>query len=173
MNTLFQAADLTAERVSDADADLFQPLFERCEDFFQLSYGRPARPDEARRMPLGRPPGLGPERGHLLALRDAGGGWVGIIEGISDFPSPGEWYLGKMLLAPEARGHGRGAAAVRGYEDWLRGQGARLLRLVVAEQNPEGQRFWTRMGFREELWEEPQQKGLISYRMLRMAKALV
>lgn len=172
MSPLFQAADLTAERVSDADADLFQPLLERCEDFFQRCYGRPARPDEAKQMPLERPPGLGPERGHLLALRDGGQRLVGIQEGVSDFPSPGEWYLGLMLLAPEVRGHGRGAAVIRAYEDWLRGQGARLLRLGVAEQNPDAHRFWTRVGLQDEVWVGPVEQGLLKYRVLRMAKAL-
>jgi len=107
MRPLFLAADLTAERVSDDDVDLFQPLLERCEDFYQRCFGRPARPDEARQIPLERPPGLGPERGHLVALRDAEGALVGILEAVSDFPSPDEWYLGLMRLGPEARGRGR------------------------------------------------------------------
>ncbi len=173
MSPLFQAADLTAERVADADVDLFQPLLERCEDFYQRCYGRPARPDEAKQMPLERPPGLGPERGHLFALRDAGGVLVGILEAVSDFPSPGEWYLGLMLLAPEARGHRRGEAVIRAYEDWLRGQGVRLLRLGVSEPNPAARRFWTRVGFREETWVGPLEQGLLTYRVLRMSKPLV
>jgi GNAT superfamily N-acetyltransferase len=136
--------------VSDADVDLFQPLLECCEDFFQRCFGRPAREDEARRMPLERPPGLGPERRHLVALRDSGRRLVGVLEGVSDFPAPGEWYLGLMLLAPEVRGKGRGEAVLRGYEDWLRREGARLLRLGVSEPNPDAHRFWTRVGFHDE-----------------------
>jgi GNAT superfamily N-acetyltransferase len=173
MRPLFRAADLTAERVSDDDVDLFQPLLERCEDFYQRCFGRPARPDEARQIPLERPPGLGPERGHLVALRDAEGALVGILEAVSDFPSPDEWYLGLMLLGPEARGRGRGEAVIRGYEDWLRGQGARLLRLCVSEPNPAARRFWTRVGFRDETWVGPLEQGLLTYRVLRMSKPLV
>jgi len=173
MRPLFLAADLTAERVSDDDVDLFQPLLERCEDFYQRCFGRPARPDEARQIPLERPPGVGPERGHLVALRDAEGVLVGILEAVSDFPSPDEWYLGLMLLGPEARGRGRGEAVIRGYEDWLRGQGARLLRLGVSEPNPAARRFWTRVGFRDETWVGPLEQGLLTYRVLRMSKPLV
>jgi GNAT superfamily N-acetyltransferase len=77
-----------------------------------------------------------------------------------------------MLLAPEARGHGRGEAVIRAYEDWLRGQGVRLLRLGVAEPNPEALRFWTRVGFREEKWVGPLEQGLLTYRVLRMSKPL-
>ncbi|MCP3141392.1 GNAT family N-acetyltransferase [Pyxidicoccus xibeiensis] len=172
MSPLFQAMDLTAERVSDADVDLFQPLLVRGEDFYQRCYGRPAREDEARQIPLERPPGVGPERGHLVALRDARGHLVGILEGISDFPNPGEWYLGLMLLAPEVRGQRRGEAVIRGYEDWLRREGARLLRLGVAEPNPDALRFWTRVGFREEVWVGPLEQGLLTYRVLRLSKPL-
>ena len=173
MAPLFQAADLTAERVADADVELFQPLLERCEDFFQRCYGRPARPDEAKQMPGERPPGLSPERGHLVALKDASGGVVGILEAVSDFPSEREWYLGLMLLAPEVRGHRRGEAVIRAYEDWLRSQGALLLRLGVAEPNPSALRFWTRVGFHEEKWVGPLEQGLLTYRVLRMSKPLV
>ncbi|WP_164015010.1 GNAT family N-acetyltransferase [Pyxidicoccus trucidator] len=173
MRPLFQTADLTAGRVADVDVGLFQPLLEHCADFYQRCYGRPARPDEARQMPLERPPGLGPERGHLVALRDAERALVGILEAVSDFPSPGEWYLGLMLLAPEVRGRGRGEAVMRAYEDWLRGQGVRLLRLGVAEPNPSARRFWTRVGFSDEQWVGPLEQGLLTYRVLRMSKPLV
>jgi GNAT superfamily N-acetyltransferase len=172
MSPLFQAADLTAERVVDAEVDLLQPLLERCEDFFLRCYGWPPRPDEARQQLLERPPGLGPEQGHVVALRDSRGTVVGMLEAVSDFPAPGEWYLGLMVLAPEVRGHKRGEAVVRGYEDWLRGQGARLLRLGVAEPNPDALRFWTRMGFREEKWVGPITQGVLTYRVLRMSKPL-
>ncbi|NMO21775.1 GNAT family N-acetyltransferase [Pyxidicoccus fallax] len=171
MSPLFQAADLTAEHVPDADVELFQPLLEHCEDFFLRCYGRPANPDEAKVMLTERPPTAG--GGHLTALRDSGGKWVGILESVFDFPAPAEWYLGLMLLAPEVRGHGRGEAVIRAYEAWLRGQGARLLRLGVAEPNPDALRFWTRMGFREELWVGPIKQGVLEYRVLRMSKALV
>jgi len=173
MSPVFQAADLTAERVADADVELFQPLLVRGQDFFHRCYGRPARPDEAKQMLLERPPGLKPEQGSLVALRDTVGQLVGILEAVSDFPAPDEWYLGLMLLAPEVRGQGRGEAIIRAYEDWLRGQGARLLRLGVAEPNPSALRFWTRMGFREEKWVGPLEQGLLTYRVLRMSKPLV
>jgi len=172
MRPLFHAGALAATRVPDEEAGRFQPLLERCDDFFLRCFGRPAREDEARRMPLERPGGVTPERGHLLALEDASGAWVGILEGIQDFPAPGEWYLGLMLLAPQARGAGRGAAAFRGYEDWVRAEGARVLRVGVAEPNPDARRFWERMGFEAEAWVGPLAQGTLTYRVLRMRRTL-
>ena len=52
------------------------------------------------------------------------------------------------------------------------GQGVRLLRLGVAEPNPEALRFWTRVGFCEEKWVGPLEQGLLTYRVLRMSKPL-
>ena len=172
MTVLFLAADLTAERVADVDVECLQPLLARCEDYHQLVYGRPATEDEARRMPLDRPPGLTPEQPHLLALRDMHGRSVGVLEGLRDYPSPGEWYLGVLLLAPEVRGQGRGEAVLRAYVDWMRAEGGRLLRLAAVEQNEAGRRFWARMGFQEEKWVGPLEQGLRMNRLVRMTRTL-
>ncbi|MFY0581841.1 GNAT family N-acetyltransferase [Cystobacter fuscus] len=172
MTVLFRAADLTAERVADADVECLQPLLARCEDYHQLVYGRPATEDEARRMPSERPPGLTPDQPHLLALCAMHGGKVGVLEGLRDYPSPGEWYLGLLLLVPEVRGQGRGEAVLRAYVDWVRAEGGRLLRLAAVEQNEAGRRFWARMGFQDEKWVGPLEQGLRMNRLVRMTMTL-
>ncbi|NBD08617.1 GNAT family N-acetyltransferase [Corallococcus silvisoli] len=172
MAIVFQAGDLAAEAIPDAEAGSMQPLLERCEDFLQLTYGRPALPDQARDIPSGRPPGLAPGQGHLLALRTADGGLAGMIEALRDYPVPGDWYLGILLLAPEARGQGRGEAVVRAYEAHVRAHGGRRVRLAVLEQNTPAHRFWTRMGYLPEEWMGPKQQGLKFNRLLRMSREL-
>ncbi|RKH23929.1 GNAT family N-acetyltransferase [Corallococcus praedator] len=172
MDFTFQAGDLTAEQIPDAETEALQPLLERCEDFHQLSYGRPALVDQARRIPAERPPNLTPGQGHLFALKTAAGDVVGLLEALRDFPAPGEWYLGILLLAPEVRGQGRGEGVARAYEGHVRAQGGRLLRLAVLEQNEAAHRFWTRMGFQPEKWVGPLEQGLKQNRLLRMTKAL-
>lgn len=173
MRPLFQArVTVTAERIEDSEAERFQPLLERCEDFFRRCYGRPARPDEGRQLPLERPPGLPPGAGHLIAVSDASGQWVGVLEGLQGYKKPQEAYLGLMLLAPHVRGLGLGAAVLRGYEDWLRAEGMQELRVGVSEPNTSALRFWRRMGFEDEEWVGPLQYGELSYRVLRMRKTL-
>lgn len=172
MDFAFQAGDLTAEHVPDAEAECLQALLERCEDFHQLAYGRPALPDQARQIPTGRPPELAPGQGHLLALRTATGNVVGMIEALRDYPALGEWYLGILLLAPEVRGQGRGEAVVQAYESHVRAAGGRLLRLAVLEENEAAHRFWTRRGFQPEKWVGPLEQGLKLNRLLRMTKQL-
>ncbi|CAM3849238.1 GNAT family N-acetyltransferase [Corallococcus sp. ZKHCc1 1396] len=172
MDFRFQAGELTAERVPDTEAERFQPLLDGCEDFHQLTYGRPALPDQARLIPSERPPGLVSGQGHLLALKTATGEVVGLLEALRDFPTPGEWYIGILLLAPQVRGQGRGQAVLHAYEALVRASGGTRLRLAVLEQNEAAHRFWTRMGFQPENWVGPVEQGLKRHRLLRMTKAL-
>ncbi|WP_223635233.1 N-acetyltransferase [Corallococcus sp. EGB] len=172
MSVVFQAGDLVAEVVPDAETAVVQPLLERCEDYHQIAYGRPALPDQARNIPSERPPGLAPGQGHLLALRDAQGNLAGMLEALRDFPAQGEWYIGLLLLSPEARGRGRGEAVLSAYEDHVRANGGRLLRVAVVEHNTVGRRFWERVGFQPEQWVGPIQQGLRMNRVLKMTKAL-
>ena len=169
---MIRTADLTAEPVGDSDTHLLQPLLDRCEDYHQLVYGRPALPDQARSIPSERPPGLAPGQAHLIALRDAQGGLAGVLEALRDFPAQGEWYIGLLLLAPEARGQGRGEAVLSAYEAHVRANGGRLLRLAVVEHNTAARRFWERMGFQPEQWVGPIEHGLKWNRVLKMTKAL-
>ncbi|MBN8231406.1 GNAT family N-acetyltransferase [Corallococcus macrosporus] len=170
---VFQTADLTAEAVDDSETHVLQPLLERCEDYYQLAEGRPALPEQARNLHTERPPGLAPGQGHVFALRDAQGALVGVLDALRDYPARGEWYIGLLLFAPEARGQGRGEAVVRTYEAHLRENGGRLLRIAVLEHNPAGRRFWERMGFQPEQWVGPIELGLRRHRVLKMSRALV
>ncbi|NOK37570.1 GNAT family N-acetyltransferase [Corallococcus exercitus] len=173
MNRLaFQTADLTAESVDDSESHVLQPLLDRCEDYHQLVYGRPALPDQARNIPSQRPPGLVPGQGHLFALRDARGTLAGMLEALRDYPAQGEWYLGLLLFAPEARGQGQGEAVLSAYEAHVRANGGRLLRLAVVERNTAARRFWERVGFQPEQWVGPIEHGLRWNRVLKMTRSL-
>ncbi|RKH56844.1 GNAT family N-acetyltransferase [Corallococcus aberystwythensis] len=169
---MIRTADFTAESIDDSETHVLQPLLERCEDYHQLAYGRPALPDQARNIPNERPPGLAPGQGHLFALRDAQGGLAGMLEALRDYPAQGEWYIGLLLLAPEARGQGRGEAVLSAYEAHVRANGGRMLRVAVVEHNAGGRRFWTRVGFQPEQWVGPIEQGLLKNRILKMTKAL-
>jgi GNAT superfamily N-acetyltransferase len=169
---VFTAADLTAELVPDAETHVLQPLMDRCEAYHRLAFGRPALPDQARNIPNERPPGLAPGQGHVFALRDAQGNIAGLLEALRDYPAQGEWYIGLLLLAPEAQGNGRGEAILHAYETHVRAHGGRLLRVAVVEHNEVGRRFWTRMGFGPEQWVGPIEQGLLKNRVLKMTKAL-
>ena len=71
------------------------------------------------------------------------------IDLLRDFPNPHAWYLGMLLVAPEARSRGLGAAIVAALRRWVVAQGGWTIRLIVQEQNPAALRFWSRQGFVE------------------------
>jgi GNAT superfamily N-acetyltransferase len=85
----------------------------------------------------------------FVAERD--GQWLGIVTGLArdpevpDDPRPG---LVAMFVAPEARGHGLGAALADSVVDWARGRRAGGLTLWVTATNMPAIALYDRCGFR-------------------------
>lgn len=123
-----------------------QELLERCEDFEILVTGHPPDPHAARDLLVEVPPD------HALRDKFVVGIWTdqgltAAIDLLRDFPQAQVWYLGLLLVAPEARGAGFGERIVAALKPWIIAQGGRSIRLVVQEQNPAALRFWLRQGF--------------------------
>lgn len=56
-------------------------------------------------------------------------------------------YIAETFVNPEARNLQVGERLFNAAKDWFRQRGADHLMLQVSPQNPDGQRFWGRMGF--------------------------
>ena len=173
MLTLPSIADLEARPLQPEQQPLLQALLQRCDDYHQLVYGLPARPDEADELVRERPPGLREDQKHLWGLFTPEGALGGAMDSISDYPGPGEWYLGLLLLEPSLRGGGRGRALAQAYETYVRRAGGHAVRIAVAEQNVAALRFWKRLGFSEEARVGPRLLGARESYLLRMKKLLV
>ena len=74
-------------------------------------------------------------------------GLTAAIDLLRDFPQPHVWYLGLLLVAPEARSSGLGARIVEALKVWMRSHDGRSIRLVTQDQNPDALRFWLAQGF--------------------------
>jgi ribosomal protein S18 acetylase RimI-like enzyme len=173
MPDLPSIADLEARPLAPEQMPLLQALLQRCDDYHQLVYGLPARPDEAEELVRDRPPQLREEQKHLWGLFLPDGSLGGAMDSLSDFPGPGEWYLGLLLLEPGLRGGGRGHALAQAFETYVRRSGGHALRIAVAEQNVAAMRFWKREGFVEEARVGPRLLGARESYLLRMKKLLV
>jgi GNAT superfamily N-acetyltransferase len=173
MASLPSIPDLEARPLAPAQLPLLQDLLQRCDDYQQLVYGGPTRPDEAEELLRERPPGLKETQKHLWGLFRADGSLGGAVDMLSDYPGPGEWYLGLLLLEPALRGAGRGGALARAVERHVRLSGGHLLRIAVAEQNAAGLRFWKREGFVEETRVGPMRLGVRESYFLRMKKSFI
>ena len=125
-----------------------QELLERCADFEVLVTGSPPHAHAAADLLVEVPPD------HALRDKLVIGFWTdqgltAAIDLLRDFPDPHAWYLGLLVVAPEARAQGLGAAIVAALRDWIVAQGGWTIRLIVQEQNPAAHRFWIRQGFVE------------------------
>ncbi len=146
--TLFEFGEYRVRRISEKDAPIIRKLGERCLEHIELHYGSPPDPGQMVRDLLSDlPPGKTLADKFGMGIFDGTGGLVGGIDVIRDYPEPHEWYLGLLVLEPNHRNQGLGTKLMTALTPWLRGQGARYLRLAVSEHNGGGQRFWKRMGF--------------------------
>lgn len=170
--TLPEDAGLRARGLTDADVPALQALCEACADYHQLVYGQPAGPDEARSLLAELPPGRTLADKFFFGLFTPRPRLCGALDFIRDFREPGEWYLGLLLLEPQARGHGLGDTVLRAAEAWAQAQGARRIRLACAEQNTGGQRFWERHGYRVEKRFPPRIMGARETVLLELVRAL-
>ncbi len=143
---VFEAAGLSAAKLSIADAPVLQMLLERCRDYFDLVEGHPPGPETALNELRDRPPECPAENVLCFGLYD-GDDMRGVICSLRDYPAVDDWYVGLMVLDPGWRGKGRGAAVYAGFESWAVTRGARKVRLAVVAANPRAAAFWERQGF--------------------------
>lgn len=141
-------------RLSPADEEIVQALYERCSDYHLLEEGTPTRPGAARHLLTALPPGKQPDIKYVLGFHGADGGLVGVLDLIRDFPAEGEWWIGLLMLDPAVRGTGVGERIFRSAARAIAGRGGTTIYLGVLEANPAAQRFWRRRGF-QELRREP------------------
>jgi GNAT superfamily N-acetyltransferase len=156
---------LGAEDCADIDA-----LLTRCSEFIRLTEGHDPGPGDGRLLLDERPEEAPDVEKLVLGLYD-GPCLVGVVDLLKDFPAPGVWYLGLLLIEPARRRAGIGAALVAALGDWIASQGGRALRLVVLDQNAAGHRFWARQGF-QAIGSVDQDLGHLRRTLHRMERAL-
>ena len=147
--------------LTPADDAALADLFARTADYWALE----------RRTPSVAEVWAAPPEGFDPARTVRAGLWSGDrLDGLAEmdfgWPEPGDAYIGILLLAPEARGGGQGAALLAALTDHARAHGATRQLVAVLDNNPRGRAFWTREGFRPERT-VPGEDGLIRHRMAR------
>jgi GNAT superfamily N-acetyltransferase len=144
---MFQVDGRSVVQLGAEDLESLRKLVERCHAFMTLVYGA-LEPDAAEQILESLPPGRTLEDKFAFGLyTDGKKELLGLLDAVRGFPEQDEWIIGLFLIDPEHRRAGLGARFVGAFEQWVRGQGAAGIRLVVQEQNPEALRFWQRQGY--------------------------
>jgi len=144
---VFELTGCFGVRLDESRSQELQAFYERCADYVELITGQPPGPDEAVELLSDLPRGKTHDDKFVIGLFDAPEHMIGVLDAIRDYPKPGEWYLGLLMLAPTWRGRRLGERVYQRLEEWVRACGGSAIHLIVQEQNPGALRFWQRMGF--------------------------
>ncbi|HEY6097864.1 MAG TPA: GNAT family N-acetyltransferase [Anaeromyxobacter sp.] len=144
---VFELTGCFGIRLDESRRDELQAFYEDCADVVELITGQPPGPNEAAELLASLPKGKRHDDKFVIGLFDAPGHMIGVLDAIRDYPRPGEWFLGLLMLAPISRGHRIGDRVYHRLEEWVRACGGTAIHLIVQEQNPGALRFWQRMGF--------------------------
>lgn len=146
---LFPLDGHVVERLQADQAPEVQSLCEACHDYHERLEGAPAGPEAGESTFAALPPGNAYDDKYVIGLRDGAGSLIGVIDLIRNYPEPGVWYIGLLLLHPAHRGRGVGQATVSALAAWVQTQGGVALGLGVVNQNKTAVRFWRAAGFKE------------------------
>ena len=119
-------------------------LLLQAADYYHLWLGHDPGPKQVDEVFTACPPNCDPARSHRLGLF-LDGQLAGVAELSFGFPLPEDAYLGLMILAPAARGHGHGSAFTSHLEALA--HPCPRLYLGVLQANTRGRAFWARQGF--------------------------
>lgn len=148
--SLFTAGPLAASELAEPELADLQALFASNPGYFELAEGERAGPGAARAMFERRPPeDMTYRRVWTIGTRDASGALVAVAVVVEDLIAAHVWHVGFFMVAGGVQGRGVGRAVYEALEAWMRGRGARWLRLGVVEGNVRAERFWRARGYTE------------------------
>jgi ribosomal protein S18 acetylase RimI-like enzyme len=165
VNITVQGYNIRPIEQSEAELARVLAVYRQCEDFLALGPVATASAEMvAADLALSRQEG-----GTFCAIEAMESGeMVGVVDFVcAGFESDPELaFLSLLIIAAPHRNRGLGAAVVRGVEDAIRRDGrVRAIRSGVQVNNPDGIRFWQRMGYKIISGAEPQVDGTVAFRL--------
>lgn len=143
-----ESASLSMLRpLTRSDARTAQAVLDACHDYALLFQGHAFSPNAAEAEFDAVPSGFPVDRKRVFGIEGSAGHLVGLLEGLSGYPSNEVWYLGLLLVVPAARGRGVGTYAYAALESAVRGESFAAIELAVLKDNVGALAFWQRMGF--------------------------
>ncbi len=156
----------------NTDTAIVSDLFHRAADYVLLESGHPPGDAEVDDFFNGAPPGIDPSTSLHRGLFAPDGQLVAIAGAIFGFPNPNDAYLGLLLIDPAHRGKRLGQQMLDHICTAAKAKGATRLLIAVLEDNIKAHRFWSKMGFTEEMRGAPKQIGIKTHVQIRMTRPL-
>jgi ribosomal protein S18 acetylase RimI-like enzyme len=94
------------------------------------------------------------------------------LDAVRDYPAPGEWFRGLLLVDPTYRQEGVGSKLYQAFEGWAMQRGAQHIGLGVVEQNKRAYVFWQRLDFEEQEKRPPRRYGNKEHVVIVMIRRL-
>lgn len=145
----------------DAKADYRRvaDLMHRASDYVAMETGKANNPGFVHSTLTDAPPNCGPDDIFLRGLERPDGSLAGFAGSIRHYPKQGHWYMGLLILEPDARGDGLGRRTAQHVIDEARADGAPCIRIAVLDVNKGARTFWDKMGFEHERTVRADPKG--------------
>lgn len=156
----------------NADSAIVTDLFRRAADYVLLESGQSPDAAQTDAYFAEGPPGIDPATSLRLGLFLPDGLLVAISETAFGFPNPDDAYVGLLLIDPDHRGKRLGQQMLDYIFSAAKHRLAARILIAVLEENTKGRRFWSKMGFAEEMRGPPKQTGLKTHVQIRMARPL-
>ncbi len=157
---------------SATDTDIVRDLFTRASDYVLLETGQAPSNATTTEFFTKAPAGIDPATSLHLGLFTADNLLVAIAQIVFGFPNPDDAYIGLLLIDPDHRGKRLGQRLLDHIFTAAKAKGAARILIAVLEENSKGHRFWSKMGFTQEMRSQPKQVGLKTHVQIRMASPL-
>lgn len=169
---LFSVPDHRISYLRSEDIPVIQHFLEQCNDFNILITGLPVSSNDSNDLLLDHPKGVPLKNKLTIEIYNADNQLIAISDTIRDYPEPGIWWIGLLLILPIHRNKGLGSLVYKSMESWINRSGASDIMLGVIEENIPGKLFWTEMGFTE-IQRRPKKKfGIKDHVVIVMKKHL-
>lgn len=129
------------------DCNDVKNLCQNCFDYYLMVEGVFPSKEDVDEIFMALPPNKNYEDKYVLGIFRYDNNLVGVVDIVRDFPTAGEWMIGLMLIEPCERGNGLGTIVHKTLSEWVADLGAKSFRIGVVEDNYDGIRFWTNLGY--------------------------
>lgn len=148
--TQFSAGPYRCFELGTEDIPGLQGFFEANPEYFLAVCGERPKPLEAQEAFDSRPPAGWPfARKWLLGFDDGEGSMIATADVTAGLFAESVWHIALFIVATPFHGRGVAQSLYGALESWMRGRGARWLRLGVVAGNARAERFWEKAGYRE------------------------